>query len=209
MQDPHDVDLDPQKISAFWAWLASHQSALNTLESPDDPFWDELLAHLQGVNEGLWFEVSAPGDEDRELVITAQGEWALFPLVEAMVSVAPELPGWIPVDLKPAMGFGFSIGYRGLELDPQDIWFEPMVDPDAPDVLGLRVAVQGFNDDQEEDFANGLLLMLDTALGEKAAATDVDLVEVCDVPAEPDDEGFLPFAELGSYLAWRKSRLTH
>ena len=73
MQDPHDVDLDPQKISAFWAWLASHQSALNTLESPDDPFWDELLAHLQGVNEGLWFEVSAPGDEDRELVITALG----------------------------------------------------------------------------------------------------------------------------------------
>ena len=69
MQDPHDVDLDPQKISAFWAWLASHQSALNTLESPDDPFWDELLAHLQGVNEGLWFEVSAPGDEDRELVM--------------------------------------------------------------------------------------------------------------------------------------------
>ena len=126
-----------------------------------------------------------------------------------MVSVAPELPGWIPVALKPAMGFGFCIGYRGLELDPQDIWFEPMVDPDAPDVLGLRVAVQGFNDDQEEDFANGLLLMLDTALGEKAAATDVDLVEVCDVPAEPDDEGFLPFAELGSYLAWRKSRLTH
>jgi len=51
--------------------------------------------------------------------------------------------------------------------------------------------------------------MLDTALGEKAAATDVDLVEVCDVPADPDDEGFLPFAELGSYLAWRKSRLTH
>lgn len=89
------------------------------------------------------------------------------------------------------------------------MWFEPLVDPEAPEVLGLRVAVPGFNDDQEEEFANGLLLILDTALGEKAAATDVDLVEVCETPPDPDDEGFLPLAELVSYLAWRKSRLTH
>jgi hypothetical protein len=209
MQDHLDVDLDPQKINAFWAWLASRQSDLNAMESPDDPFWDELLARLQAVNEGLWFEVSAASDKDREFVITAQGDWELFPLVEAMVSVAPELPGWTAVPLKPAMGFGFSIGYRGLELNPDDMWFEPLVDPDSPEVLGLRVAVQGFNDEQEEEFANGLLLILDTALGEKAAATDVDLVEVCEMPADPDDEGFLPFTDLASYLAWRKSRLTH
>jgi hypothetical protein len=209
MQDHLDVDLDPQKINAFWTWLVSRQSDLNAMDSPEEPFWDEMLERLKTLNDGLWFEVSAPGDGDREIVITAQGEWELFPLVEAMVSVAPELPGWSAVALKPAMGFGFTIGYRGLELDPQGIWFEPLVDPDAPEVLGLRVAVQGFNDDQEEDFANGLLLVLDTALGERAAATDVDLVDVCEVPADPDDEGFLPFTELGSYLAWRKSRLTH
>ncbi|WP_431050910.1 hypothetical protein [Roseateles sp. L2-2] len=209
MQDHLDVDLDPQKINAFWTWLASRQADLDALTSPDYPFWDELLEHLQAVNDGLWFEVSAPGEDDRELVITAQGQWELFPLVEAMVSVAPELPGWIPVALKPAMGFDFGIKYEGLDLNPNGIWFEPLVDPDAPEVLGLRVAIEGFNVDQEDDFANGLLIMLDTALGEKAAATDVDLVEVCEVPDDPDDEGFLPFAELASYLAWRKSRLTH
>lgn len=209
MQDHLDVDLDPQQINAFWTWLVSRQADLNTLETPEDPFWDELLARLQALHEGLWFEVSAAGEEERELVITAQGDWELFPLVEAMVAVAPELPGWVPVALKPAMGFEFSIGYRGLELNPDEIWFEPLVDADAPEVLGLRVAVEGFNDEQEEDFANGMLIMLDTALGEKAAATDVDLVEVCEAPEDPDDEGFLPFKELGSYLAWRKSRLTH
>lgn len=211
MQDPLDVDLNPQQIQAFWNWLTAHQQSLDALETPDDPFWDELLARLQALHEGLWFEVSAKREEDpeRELVITAQGDWALFPLVEAMVAVAPELPGWTPVALKPPMGFEFSISYRGLELDPEDIWFEPLVDPDAPEVLGLRMAIAGFNDDQEEDFANGLLLMLDVALGEKSAATEVDLVEVIDPPADPDDEGFLPFKELGSYLAWRKSRLSH
>lgn len=209
MQDHLDVDLDPQRINAFWTWLASRQAELDAMETPDDAFWDELLARLQALHEGLWFEVSASDGDERELVITAQGDWELFPLVEAMVAVAPELPGWVPVALKPPMGFQFSIGYRGLDLNPDGIWFEPLVDPDAPEVLGLRVAVEGFNDEQEEDFANGVLIMLDTALGEKAAATDVDLVEVCEVPEDPDDEGFLPFAELGSYLDWRKSRLTH
>lgn len=209
MQDHLDVDLNPRQIQEFWNWLVAHQSQLDALDTPEEPFWDELLARLQALHEGLWFEVSAKQEGDREFVITAQGDWELFPLVEAMVAVAPDMPGWIPVALKPAMGFEFSIAYRGLELDPEQIWFEPLVDADAPDVLGLRVAVAGFDDEQEEDYANGLLLMLDTALGEKTAAVDVDLVEVCEPPEDPDDEGFMPFKELGSYLAWRKSRMSH
>ncbi|SEK54251.1 hypothetical protein SAMN05216359_102146 [Roseateles sp. YR242] len=202
-------DLDPKQINAFWSWLLSHQSDLDTLQSPDDEFWDVLLARLQAVNAGLWFEVSVPGENDREFVITAQGDWELFPLVDALVSVAPDVPGWTFVPLKPPMGFDFGIRYEGVELEPKNIWFEPMVDPDAPEVLGLRIAVLGFNDDQEQDFANGLLLILDTALGEKSAATDVDLVEVCEMPENPEEEGFLPLPELGSYVEWRKSRATH
>lgn len=199
----------PQQINAFWSWVKAHQDDLDALESPEHPFWDELLGQLQQIDEGLWFEVSMPGDDVRELVITAEGDWELFPLVEAMVSVAPDLQGWDVVALKPAMGFEFGIRYEGLDLDPRKMWFQPLVDEDAPDVLGLRVAMPGFEDDQEQAFANGLLVILDTALGEKSAASDVDVVEVCEVPDDPQDEGFVPLPELASYVEWRKSRTTH
>ncbi len=199
----------PQQINAFWSWVKAHHDDLNALESPEHPFWDELLGQLQQVDEGLWFEVSLPGEDVRELVITAEGDWELFPLVEAMVSVAPDLDGWEVVALKPAMGFEFGIRYEGLDLDPRQMWFQPLVDEDAPDVLGLRVAMPGFDDEQEQSFANGLLVILDTALGEKSAASDVDVVEVCELPEDPQDEGFLPLPELSSYVEWRKSRTTH
>ncbi|WAC75076.1 hypothetical protein OU995_10410 [Roseateles sp. SL47] len=205
MQDP----IRPQQISSFWRWLVDHQADLNALESPEHPFWDVLLSRLQELDEGLWFEVSMPGDDVRELVITAEGDWELFPLVEAMVSVAPDVPGWDFVALKPAMGFDFSIRYEGLDLEPRQMWFEPLVDEDAPEVLGLRIAIPGFNDDQEQAFANGLLVILDTALGEKSAATDVDVVELCELPEDPQEEGFLPLPELSSYVEWRRSRTTH
>lgn len=199
----------PQQITAFWSWLKAHQDELDALESPEHPFWDELLEHLKRVDEGLWFEVSMPGDGERELVITAEGDWELFPLVEAMVSVAPDLSGWEVVALKPAMGFEFGIQYEGLELDPRTMWFQPLIDEDAPEVLGLRVAMPDFDEEQEQSFANGLLVILDTALGEKSAASDVDVIEVCELPDDPQEEGFLPLPELTSYVEWRRSKTTH
>lgn len=199
----------PQQITAFWSWLKAHQEELDALESPEHPFWDELLEHLKLVDDGLWFEVSMPGDGERELVITAEGDWELFPLVEAMVSVAPDLDGWEVVALKPAMGFEFGIQYEGLELDPRAMWFQPLIDEDAPEVLGLRVAMPGFDEEQEQSFANGLLVILDTALGEKSAASDVDVIEVCELPEDPQEEGFLPLPELTSYVEWRRSKTTH
>jgi hypothetical protein len=147
-------------IAAFWLWLHAHQAALREMSSPRDAFWDELLPRLKTVHEDLWFEVSVPGKTVREFVITAQGDTSLFPLVEELASQAPEIPGWTVVALKPPMGFGFSIKYEGVELKPDDIWFEPHTSKDTPNVLGLRIAAPGYVEELDQEFCNGVLILL-------------------------------------------------
>lgn len=191
--------------AAFWPWLERHRHRLPTLVRPDAPFWDEVLARLKTIDDGLWLEVSedaVPG----EIVLTAGGDEALFDLVEAVAARAPAMPGWTVIALKPAMGFGGVTCWEGLVLDPKQLWFEPLNNPKAPQVLGLRVAAPGHTPSADPNFRNGLLTLLDTGLGERHAAARVHLVDVGPVPPDPDAAGYLPLVDLAAYLDWRDRR---
>jgi hypothetical protein len=193
-------------ITAFWRWLRRHAAELDATRTAESEFFDVILEQLKSVDEGLWLEMSLPGHEVREFVVTASGDRTLFDLVEALVDAAPALPGWRFVALKSPMGFGFGLRWEGVELNPPQLWYEPLSNPAQPDILGLRVAVPGFLDELQDDFGNGVLMLLDTALGERSAATDIELVQVCAVPEDPDQAGYLPLVELANYIEWRKRR---
>jgi hypothetical protein len=199
-------DQSSTAIHHFWEWFGAHLADLDAMTDPDGPVADELLARLQAVNSELWFEISSPGHTPREFVITAQGQVALFELVEEMAHRAPALPGWQVVPLKPPMGFGFGIRYEGIDFDPAQMWFEPLTSEEMPQLLGLRVAVPGFLEENEQECGNATLILLDTALGERSAATDIELVEVCELPGDPEEAGFFRLSELMNYLEWRRNR---
>jgi len=191
--------------AAFWDWLAPHAARLAELADGGASFWDEILAQLKAIDDGLWMEVGG-GMEPRELVLTASGNPDLFDLVDAVAAQARPLAGWRVVALKPPMGFDFSLTWEGVTVEPQASWFEPLESRDTPDVLGLRVAVPGHTAAMDEAHCMGVLLMLDAALGEREAATSIHLVEVVAPPDDPDAAGYLPLAELAAYLAWRRRR---
>jgi hypothetical protein len=167
--------------------------------------WDEVLDQLKAVDEGLWFEVSEPGGGDRELVITAEGDPGLFPLVQALVEASPRLPGWIFVALKPPGGFDFTLRYDGVQLEPGRLWFLPLTYLEAPAALGLRVGVPGLDPDQQQSVENGLHVLLDTALGERAAA-ELAHLEVCELPEAPEAAGFVELPELAQYLDYHRRK---
>lgn len=199
-------DQSSTAIHQFWEWFSAHLSDLDAMTDPDGPVADELLARLQAVNSELWFEISSPGHTPREFVITAQGQVALFELVEELAHRAPTLAGWQVVALKPPMGFGFGLSYEGMDFDPAQMWFEPLTSEEMPQLLGLRVAVPGFLEENEQECGNATLILLDTALGERSAATDIELVEVCELPDSPEEAGFFRLPELMKHIERRRDR---
>lgn len=198
-----------QSIRDFWQWFASHQVALEKMQDTASPFWDEVLARLQRVDSGLWFEVSGPVNNVREFVITAGGNETLFTLVDTLVAHAPQIHGWQPVALKPPQGFEFRTVYENVAYDPRHVWFMPLQSKNKPTFLGVRVAIPNLPAKAAGSPDNALaavLMILDTGLGERSAALDINHVEVERLPEDPEAKGYIELPELADYIIWHRRK---
>jgi hypothetical protein len=194
------------EAQAFWQWFADHQPEFNSLSNPDEPFWDAALAQLKNVDERLWFELSEVADSEREFVITAEGHVDAFPIAEELVSLAPKMKRWKFVSLKPPMGFDFTTRYQGTLFEPKAMWFLPLESASRPPEFGMRVGVPRLESMEERVAHNAVLVILDTGLGERSAALDVNYTEVCELPPDPEDLGYIELRELATYIRWRKNK---
>jgi hypothetical protein len=201
---PNDIKAS---IEQFWSWIREHKAEIDSLVDTSDPLWDMGLSKLQAINEGLWFELSLPNGNERELIITAESRSELFPVVEKIVSCAPKLSGWRFISLKPPRGFAFKTKYEGIPLDPDSMSFLPLERSDIPKMLGLRISVPSFAESKRTPFTTGVMIILETAVGERAFAMDIQYVEVCSMPDKPEAEGYFPLPNLPDYIARRNRKL--
>ena len=203
--EPSSRRHEEAQIVEFWAWFAQHASALANSHS-ESAVRAELLAALQRVDPTLYFELGASA-AGHELIVTAGGRRELFPLVEALIANAPSLVGWTFVALKPAMGVDFRTSYEGVVFDARSMWFLPLESQADRAALGVRIGVPDFERAPERITKNAICMILDTALGERAAAAELQHLEVAALPANPAEHGFIELAELADYVAWRKRKL--
>jgi hypothetical protein len=197
---------DRSAIIEFWRWFELHRNELDVLVDSASPLWDKVLVSLHRIHKSLWFELSRRDGSDREFIITAEGQIDVFPVVEALVAQAPTLAGWQFLALKPPMGFDFSTTYESVCFDPRTMWFLPLDSSARPENLGLRIGVPDFAPVIAREAKNAVLIILDTGLGERSAALDIQHVEVASLPDDPATEGFIELPELPAYIAWRKRK---
>jgi hypothetical protein len=195
-----------ENIDEFWQWFTVHQTDFDALFDTSDPFWDVAVSHLKRLDGRLWFEVSQPDGSDRDFVITAAGHVDAFPLVHTIVACAPCVAGWRFIALKPPMGFDFVTTYEDIRFDPRSMWFLPMESHARPLDFAVRVGVPGFSHAIKRQAENAVLVILDTALGERSAALDIQHVELSVLPDCPEAAGFIELYELPRYIEWRKRR---
>jgi hypothetical protein len=189
-------------IQDFWTLFSVRADALAKIESAEDPVYDEMLAKLHEVHDGLFFEFSTK-DGASELIITAEGERALFGLVDDIVAAAPKVMGWSYVALKPKVGLARSITWEGHVIDCAEVVFEPLEDEKSGD-FGIRLLVPDLPKDRQESAHNGLLRVLDHALGERRFADEIKFTEVSALDADADD--YIPLSALDRFIDWRKEQ---
>ena len=162
---------------------------------------------MRRLDEHLCFELSEQDGDARGFIITAQGHEETFSAVDYIVARAPKVRGWQFVALKPPMGFGFVTTYEGVAFDPCAMWFLPLDSSSHPHDLGLRIGVPNYTGAIRRQADNAVPVMLDTALSERAAALDVQHVEISALPESPEKEGYIELHELPKYIEWRKRRI--
>jgi hypothetical protein len=197
------------KEKVFWNWFRKKSkiySEINELndENKINKLLDSLLKHLHDYSEGLFFQIG--GDNAvNELIISADGNKNYFTTVENLVDSAPKIRHWKIIAFKPPQGSDFVTKYKNAILNPKEIWFLPFDNDDIVQ-LGLRFYIPNFAQKDKDDYINGMYQVLDTILGEKACALDIDYVDVDNLPACPEAEGLIELVELPDYINWRKSQ---
>lgn len=190
-------------ISEFSTLFQQHAADLALAESADSPIYDVLLEKLHQIDTGLYLELSMD-TEACELVITAEGDRSLFPLVHEIVAAAPKVERWTIRALKPKLGFPATVSWNDLELSIDDIMFEPL-EIQGSDELGLRPLVPGIEAQDVENAHNAVLRAMDHGLGEERLAEAVEYTELLPLRAGEASDGW-PLVELESFIRRRENR---
>jgi hypothetical protein len=201
---------EDQEAERFWNWFDKNQNKFlflsDVTESEKDKLMAEFLSELHKFNEDIYFEIGGhPDDEKVELVISAEGFIEFFPAVEKLTSLAPEYENWEIIAFKPPMGNGFSLNYRDKVFDPEKIIYIPLTAKQDPKAIGFNVCYPDYEESEKEIYVNGTYLILDTIIGEKSTALDIDHMEVIKTPENISEFDFGHLSNIGEYITEKKN----
>ena len=198
-----------EKIEKFWQWFQDHNEQLIALGDLDDKERTELEGALQyqlsKYCDGLTFELGEPTANGRTLTFTAEGDTDLFRHVVELVDNAPDLDWWEFVAFKQPMGTELKVRFDKMLFDTRRMYFQQLECEEEPEMLGLRVAVEG-GERQDEDFQVGVYVTLEALMGEFDCATLIGYMETVPVPDEPFKAGFQALDDLPKFVEWFKRR---
>ena len=194
----------------FWTWFKKNQNKFLFLSDIDEEvkesLMNEFLGELHKFNENVYFEIGGHKDDEKvELIISAEGNLDFFPAVEKLTNSAPTLKNWEIIAFKPPMGKGFSMDFRGKVFDPKKIIYIPLNSKSDPKSIGFNVCYPDFDITEEEIYITGTYLILDTILGEKSAAIDIDYMEVIKTPEDIANYNFGHLADIAEYISEKKN----
>jgi len=198
------------KISEFWKWFEKNNHAYLFLDDVDQEEKERLLENLvdelHKYCDNIWPLIGGMPEEGKELIITAEGDMDYFKQVEDLISQAPDIDKWTFIDFIPAtVGDPFKIDYEGVELDTEKMWFLPLEEETDPTSIGLRICTPNYELVKDHEFfMSAIYKVLETLIGEKTFALDVDYVEAGEVPENPEEEGMMELLEIYDYVEWEK-----
>ena len=193
----------------FWQWFTDHNEQLVMLNDHDDKERGELLNALQQqltkYCDGLAFDMGEPTANGRMLTFTAEGDTDLFRYVVELVDNAPDLDWWQFMAFKQPMGTELKVRFDKYVFDTRKMYFQQLECEEEPEMLGLRIAVEG-SKPEDEDFQVGVYVTLEALIGEFDCATLVGYMETVPVPDEPFKAGFQPLDDLPKFVEWFKRK---
>lgn len=185
-------------IKSFWNTFELCESNYEWGKTPSD--MDSLLVTtaLAKINPDISIECSLQGAENI-LVITADGDSSLFPVVDAVVAQAPEIPAWKILALRPPKDFTAAATWRDYTVNLTDVYFKPI---DAADgsFTGIEFVVRGLSKDDTASCYLALKSASETALGERRYVQAMKTTLIISMPADADISKYTPMTALDSYL---------
>ena len=185
----------------FWQWFSEHAGRLSWARSvAGNAAASEIADRLAALHPGLVYELQGEPGADRVLILSAQGSPEVARVVSALAAAAPEIEGWRIRAFRPRLPLDSIISYRGFALDPRDVWFSYVPEPDGDAAAKLDLYLPGIGGATHELAREAGLLMLHAAIGERTATERVGQVEFHMAPDDPVAAKLMPLDVLPELL---------
>lgn len=195
----HNTDL-------FWKWFADNNDRLTMLNDLSETEQQELLEQFQEqlteYCDGLSFEISEPTQSGRVLTFSAEGDVELFQYVIQLVENAPDFDWWEFVPFKQPKGTQLKVYFDKFLFETAKMYFMQLENEEEPDILGVRVALE--KPVTDDDQLVGVYVTLEAMIGEFDCATLVGYLDTCDIPENPEENGFRPLDDFPAFVEWFK-----
>lgn len=191
----------------FWDWFVKNEASFKQLgkvtPAEEEQLLEIIIVELSKFNPWLQVLSGQCNEDNTELIITVDGDVALFTVVEGLINKAPLVPGWRFTAHKPAMDIAnLSISMYDIDFNEETVHFYPILEDKYPDDILLVITHKYFDASKMPDFRSGMIDFVENGIGELNIATQID--ELTFGP-EPDDKSkLIPISKLNGYLTWRK-----
>lgn len=194
---------------AFWQWFTANEKRLTCIDTSDTAkagkFIEELIENIKPFNPWLKALAGPHGDGRHELIITSDGDIALFCKAEELVAAAPEIKGWLFTPHKPPMGpENIRIMMFGKEFSSDTLHFYAHVNELYPDEVSIILTHPEYSIEDDQQFQAAAMIYLENTLGEVNTATKIDWYEMGPPPQPENGIELIPMSKLNDYLTWRE-----
>ena len=185
-------------IENFWIWFNENNSMFNNINDQNrDDLLDTLLERLHKIQEGLSVEVSEEFKGKRDIVISAEGDRDLFPIVQKIVGAAPKMEGWTVTAFRQPVNIDFTLEYQGLKFKPSQMFFFPVIDQDTLDLIIYAKSINKYDSNTVNHYG---LITMDNVLGEYDCVTKVRYYDFHDLDEGEDKRDLRPLKELRAFV---------
>ncbi len=187
------------EVADFWSWFRANEVRLaDTATSPEAiGAMKEITTHLQQAAPGLIAELGIDRNGGRQtVVISANGNFRLFPLVKSVAEAAPTaLTRWQVLAFRPRRGADQQIEFEGKSYPTADFTFRETGRADGK--LDIDIYVRGLTAENNETMMKLALLLLDSSLGEYDAQTKLGNVNLSELPTDGGAPNTKPLTTIG------------
>lgn len=178
----------------FWKWFVNNQAYIHkNLENDKESILDQLNSRLKEIDENLTFEISdQKTEENRELVISADGIADSFDNVIKLYRAAPSIENWTIIPFRPRMNSNnIQIKMGDIALDYDDIYF---VYEHQGHYIDLNVYMK-YEEESQGLYIHMYFILLDSLIGEYDAVSKIGNTEFMSLNTQ-SEPGLKRFNEL-------------
>ena len=202
------------KITAkeFWKRFKSKKDKLMDIDSLKeneiDSLMNEVDKDLKEYSSGLDFILGDLNEKGRTITFTANDDEEYFSDVETLCENSPLIDFWQVESFVAPQGKNAEVESEDgkKRIRSKDLFFIPMESDEKTDKIGLTIGIKGYKeDDQEMTFL--LYSLVEKMIGEYNTVKMIAYFDVCPLPSNPKQEGFLPLTQLPDFVQWKIEKM--